>query len=201
MEPFYVGIGRTKKRAFDMRGRSSWHKSIVNIHGIQIEIIDEVPTWEIAQWWEKRWIKTLKNIGYNIANMTPGGDGGPTWTGRKHSEETKKRMSISAKGNKANLGKIFSEEHKKKLSLSQIGNKKSLGRKDSDETRAKKSNAMKGKKYSLGRKRTLEELKKASEAMKKVHLNKTPEERSLIVKNGHKKRKINKLLSMQYWGA
>jgi len=26
MEPFYVGIGRTKKRAFDMRGRSSWHK-------------------------------------------------------------------------------------------------------------------------------------------------------------------------------
>jgi hypothetical protein len=156
-EPFYVGIGRKKSRAHDRRGRNRWHKHVVSAHGLEVNVFGELPDWEAAQWWEKRWIKALKDAGYNLVNQTPGGDGGPTWTGRKHTDATKAKMSLAAKGNKGNLGRVFSEEHREKLSLSQIGNKKALGRKDSDETRAKKSCSLKGKKFTEEHRKKLKE--------------------------------------------
>jgi hypothetical protein len=156
-QPFYVGIGRTSRRAFDKRSRSAWHRRTVEKHGLRVYVIAEVETWDLAQEWERRWIKALKGAGYTLVNQTPGGDGGPTWLGRKHTEETKAKMSLSAKGNKSNTGKIFSKEHRQRLSQAQIGNKKSLGHKDTEETRLKKSEAKKGKKYALGRKWTEEQ--------------------------------------------
>lgn len=55
-------------------------------------------------------------------------------TGRKNSEETKKKMSESAKG------KVFSEEHRRKISEWQKGEKAfNYGKKFSEETRKKMS--------------------------------------------------------------
>jgi 5-methylcytosine-specific restriction endonuclease McrA len=48
-----------------------------------------------------------------------------TLTGRKLSEKTKKKMSMTHKNNPVWLGKKFSNEHKKKLSISHIGHKPS----------------------------------------------------------------------------
>jgi hypothetical protein len=56
----------------------------------------------------------------------------PFWSGRKHSDESKKKMSESA------LGKKMSDESKKKMSES------ALGKKMSDETKKKMSESAKG---------------------------------------------------------
>ena len=59
--------------------------------------------------------------------------------GKQKSEETKKKMSESKKGNKYNLGKKHSEETKKKLSEA------AKGKHLSEETKKKLSEAKKGK--------------------------------------------------------
>lgn len=45
------------------------------------------------------------------------------WFGKIRSKETRQKMSKSAKGNKSNTGKKFSEEHKRKKSIAQSGEK------------------------------------------------------------------------------
>lgn len=68
--------------------------------------------------------------------------------GRKHTEETKKKIGESHKGNKYRLGKTFSEETKKKMSESHKGQKPWHAGKTnvySDEARKKMSESHKGK--------------------------------------------------------
>lgn len=52
-----------------------------------------------------------------LLNMTRGGDGGGTFSGRRHTEETKQRMSISG------TGRIFSADHRARLSAAKKGSK------------------------------------------------------------------------------
>lgn len=79
------------------------------------------------------------------------------WYGRKHSEESRKKMSESRKGkNNPMYGKTLSEEHKKKISESLKG--KTL----STKTRKKMSEAQKGKTFSE------ETRKKISESLSKA---------------------------------
>jgi len=72
-----------------------------------------------------------------VANL-----GNTTWLGRKHSEETKKKM----KGRRNRLGMYNSEETKEKQ---RIG---STGRKQTDEAKRKISLALKGNNHTLGKK-------------------------------------------------
>ena len=69
--------------------------------------------------------------------------------GFKHSEETKKKIglsnSIALKGNKIWLGKKHSKESRRKMSLAQMGNQHWLGRKHSEETKRKIGLGNKGK--------------------------------------------------------
>lgn len=76
-EPFYVGIGREKNRAYKLNhhSRTQYHKNIVKKHGIKISLISEFMDWETTCFWEKIWIKSLRESGYKIANLTNGGDG------------------------------------------------------------------------------------------------------------------------------
>ena len=100
-------------------------------------------TEEKLNWFEKFYIKKFnaREVGYNL---TDGGDG---ILGRKHTEETRKKMSESQKANyikenHPNFGKHLSEETKEKLSEA----KKDKPR--SEETKQKISDAMKGKHHS-----------------------------------------------------
>ena len=109
-------------------------------------VIEEVPddTWQRE---EIFWITYFKSIGANLTNITPGGEGNvgnKAWLGRKHSVETKRKMSD------ANKGKHLSEETKRKLSIAHAG------RKVSESTRKKMAIASTGKKYMLGKKLTPE---------------------------------------------
>lgn len=74
-EPFYIGMGDTFTRPWDKK-RSSKHKNRANKHG-QITHVDAAPilTYDNALWWEVRWIKAFRDAGYDLVNLTEGGEG------------------------------------------------------------------------------------------------------------------------------
>jgi len=96
-------------------------------------------------------------------NLDVGGRG--CMTGRKHSDETKKKMSKSQKG------KVMSEESRLKMSLAWVGrvvseetklkmSKSTMGNKHSDETKKKMSESQKGKVISDETRRKISESQK-----------------------------------------
>jgi hypothetical protein len=74
-EPFYVGMGDTATRPWDMDARSLDHKERVEEHGVRVELTPVQLSWSIAGWWEKRWIKAFRDAGYDLVNIADGGDG------------------------------------------------------------------------------------------------------------------------------
>lgn len=142
-----------------------------------IELIEVVESAERAYELEIFYIKEYNTKAPNGYNLTDGGDGIFGWNitdeyreqcsfrtkdlhknkkvgmyGKKHTNETRKKMSESSKGNQNCLGRVLSEETKFKISES------NKGKKHTDETRKKISenhhnvsgekNPMYGKKHS-----------------------------------------------------
>lgn len=116
-----------------------------------------------------KWNLIDRNKGYNL---TVGGEGIAGFT---HTEETKKKISKSAKGKivslktrkklrEINKGKKLSEENKVKLILA------NTGRKFSKETKKKISNALKGKTHSEEAKEKMRNRIVSEEAKKKLSL-------------------------------
>lgn len=114
----------------------------------KIEAIEFFDSLEKANNAEKRWIAEFNCLvpnGYNIAH----GGGGTVGVSRKHSFETKQKIS------KAHKGKVFSEETRKKMRIARIGWKPSAeliervraaskGRVMSDETKRRLSQSKTG---------------------------------------------------------
>jgi len=163
------------------------HKEILseNLKPVFVKVEDNLEEWEAFNLERE----LIENIGIdNLANLCNGGGGcagySPTkeqrermgraqkrylenhehsWTGKKHTEKTKKKMSKSATGRK------HTKETKKKLSEAKKGeNHPNFGKSLSEETRKKISEANKGKPGSwTGKKHTEETKKKMSIARKK----------------------------------
>lgn len=120
------------------------------------QVIEEWPTKEEALDAECFWIEffrsNVKVFGADSGyNCTSGGDNPPTQNGRKHSDATKARMSISQRGKKR------SAETRARMSAAQ------RGRVCSEETRVRISTSLKGRPgTSLGRKATPETLARMS---------------------------------------
>lgn len=112
-EPFNVGKG-SGNRAWSTYYRNPYWCNIVNKVGYTTEIIMENLSELQAFEKEIEFIKMYKDLGYCEANFTAGGEGP---SGHKHSEETKKMMSTSRKGEKNSFyGKRHSEAYKKLIS-------------------------------------------------------------------------------------
>jgi hypothetical protein len=149
-EIFYIGKG-SGNRAFVKHKRSIHWNSIVDKHGLHVEILAKWETEDGALTHEKFLISTFRSMGFSLCNMTEGGDGitSESWTpelrqvlsksrlGKKLSDETRKRMSISA------TGRPMSKEAIEKTAAFH------RGRKRGEETLRKMSESLKGK--NLGR--------------------------------------------------
>ena len=210
-KPFYVGKGKGR-RAHDITSRNRHWSSIVKKHGHSVHIAAEWPTETEAFEHEKFLILCFKDTGLTLANATDGGEGwsGAThtdeyksrmrniFTGRIMSEETKLKMSVSAKvrcatpefiarntgennpmkrheiaarSGAAQAGKKLSEEHKQKISISGIGRVgANKGKTFSPEVRAKMSLASKGKPKSEEHRQRISVAVKAYAAKKKEAL-------------------------------
>lgn len=140
-EPFYIGIG-TKikifntfqmeyKRAFSKNNRNKhWH-NIINKTDYKVEILLESNDYK---WIKQKEIEFITLYGRedlklgSLVNWTNGGEGtvnlnieirkimSEKATGRKQSEEAKKKISIANKGKQSRLGSINSIECREKLS-------------------------------------------------------------------------------------
>jgi len=85
-EIFYVGIGKEEKRAKSTYKRSKFWRNYVNLHSYEYEIVLDNVSWKEAC---KKEIELISFYGRRdlksgtLVNMTFGGEGGATTTGRK----------------------------------------------------------------------------------------------------------------------
>ena len=161
--PFYVGKGKGK-RAYNMRDRSEHHQNIIKKlvslgMCVEIRLVKHSMTEADALQLEINKIAEWRSLGVELCNKTDGGEGVSglvmnsearrkislakvgkpgkvTMLGKKHTPETRAKMSLvhkgkpkslehSAKVGAAHRGKIVSEETKKKLSNARKGKKSS----------------------------------------------------------------------------
>jgi hypothetical protein len=75
-EIFYIGMGETPGRPWAINRRTAKHKNRIKKHGLKVEIITEPHMkWELAGWWECWWIAACRAAGFDLVNLTDGGDG------------------------------------------------------------------------------------------------------------------------------
>jgi len=130
MEPFYIGKG-VGNRLLVTRGRNPYWTHIYKKHGFIAEYLEHFETNAEALLYEVKMIKEYRDQGYNLANMTDGGEG---IMGHRHSEETRLKLSIAMKGKQRRLGAKLSKETRLKISLANAGRQSRKGHKHSEET-------------------------------------------------------------------
>jgi group I intron endonuclease len=146
---------RWKKHCYEANNHSSFaiHRAIrkYGIDNFKFTIIDECESSEKLNELEISWIDKLNTVrpsGYNISL-----GGSSVMTGRTHTEEAKRKISIASLGiprseetkrkiSEGNKGKPKSEEHKRKL------REANLGKKLSEETKRKIGDSQRGIKLS-----------------------------------------------------
>lgn len=134
-EIFYIGKG-TGDRAYRKNNRSKWWNNIVNKHDYIVHIVDEKLSEATAFELETFLISEIGRADLNLGpliNMTNGGDG---VSGYKFTDEQRKALSDSHKGEKSHL---FG---KRGIDVPHFG------RKQSEEEKIKRSNSLKGLKRS-----------------------------------------------------
>ena len=162
---FYIGKGKGK-RAYDLNKRNDYWNRIVKKHGVpSIQILADWKTEEEAFSHEVLLISCFRNMGYELANLTNGGEGQsgmvPWNKGIPWEEEVKLKMSVGRSGfpawNKGvkgqpawNKGVPCKEETKERIKIAKIGKP---GKPISEEVKLKISKANTGRKHSEETKR------------------------------------------------
>ena len=114
-----VYVGQHKAEAYDPTylgsGVKLFNKIKVRPHTLRNYVIEWCEDKQSLNKAEIEWIKLFRNECKTI-NITEGGTGGNTFQGRKHSKETKRKISDSLKGNKRFQGRKHSKETLLKMS-------------------------------------------------------------------------------------
>lgn len=168
----YIGVTKhPDKRLPEHAAADTLIGRAIRKHGacsFRFQILAVCPSYEYAYALERRAISrfnTLPPFGYNIS------EGGPNGIG--HSEETRRKIGESKRGNAYTLGLVHTEESKVKMSLASKG--RGAGKTLSEETRKKIAVAHTGQRRSeearrrmsaaaKGRVRSPETRKRMSEA-------------------------------------
>ena len=156
---------KTEKKV-SLTHKESWIRKLIienKVDDLKIELIEEVCV-DLLDEREKYWISHYGKL-VKLTNSTDGGQ-----CCRVISDETRRKISASKKGNKNRLGKKHSDKTKKLLSSKLSGkNSPNYGRKHSDATKQKMSESSRGEKnpmYGKSYKRTEESKRKVSESLK-----------------------------------
>jgi len=118
-EPFYIGIGKTDKRAYSKKQRNKLWYNIVNKSEYTVEIVMDNLTWEQACEKEKEFISIYgrKDLGKGtLVNMTDGGDGNNNF-----SKEVREKISNAHKGNQYGKGWKPTKEQIEKIRYALLG--------------------------------------------------------------------------------
>ena len=169
--PFYVGKGCAgrghSRRSHDFKqNRNQHHRNIVAKHGYENILVYVFPCDSEQQSLadEIQQISQLRRDGYDLCNMTDGGEG---ISGHQHTIEMRAKIGAASKGNKYALGYRHSSEARAKISAAGVGRKVLVGKKQSLESIAKRSASLMGRLSGmLGKKHSEETKKKMSEAKK-----------------------------------
>jgi len=144
-EIFYVGKGKGT-RLNQSKGRNQYWHCVVAKHGFVAEYIAQNLDEELAFLAEMEAIDVYRRRGIKLVNVTDGGEGA---SGYKHTAKHKANLKGNKNG-ATSWGMTFknkkhTEESRQKMSYSRIGNKNKSGTTLSEESKAKISAAMTGK--------------------------------------------------------
>jgi hypothetical protein len=141
-EVFYIGIGKSEKRAYDKNRRYKPWKDFVKNHEYYVEITHKDIIWEEACSIEKYLIAFYgrRDLGQgSLVNMTDGGEGT-----KNLSQESRSKMAVN-KGMFGELNYFYGKKHEG--DLSRFG-KQNIGREAWS-----KGKKLIGEKYSIGGKK------------------------------------------------
>lgn len=129
---FYVGKG-SKLRAWNFTQRTKQWKQIAGSKGVNVDICAYWQDEDDALSHERLLISCMNDLGIKLCNLSEGGTKGPTGykytdaqrlacslrtLGRKHSEETRQKLSLVQKGRKGN---VWTDEQRIAASLARKG--------------------------------------------------------------------------------
>lgn len=137
---------RQSKIAKKPTHKEAWIKGLIKKGKRPIIRLIEVATLE--NWAEREviLIKEYREKGVQLTNISIGGDSG--FSGGGHSEESKKRLADSMRGNKYSLGVKWTPEQREKMKNRIPWNKgKKTGKSHSEETKALMSLSRRGEKH------------------------------------------------------
>lgn len=121
---FYIGLGSVQHRYKTKSKRNNyWNNIVAKAGGFTAEKLSFWETREEAASHEMLLISCFKDMGYELANLSLGGESGAF--GAVRSKETRKKMSLSQKGNPKTKGWKHSKETKQLMSNLAKGRKKS----------------------------------------------------------------------------
>ena len=145
----YMGSGKLIKKAIEKYGRENFTKTILYSNIQYKETANDVERFAIAK------ERVIGKAEYNLA------DGGGGSSGVHHTEEARRKLSESKKGNSWNKGKPKSEEQKKKMSELRKGKSNTFwkGKHHTEETKKKMRESLKGRQFSEEHKKKLSEAK------------------------------------------
>jgi hypothetical protein len=140
---FYIGKGSSHRRAYYMQGRNNyWNKIVAKYGKPTVQVLADWKTEQEAFEHEKCLILCFRDMGYELANLTDGGDG---TSGYKQTQEHKEKLR------ERRLGvPIHSEEFKQQISNLHKGNKWRKGLATSAKQKAISSAIFKDNKFAAG---------------------------------------------------
>lgn len=214
-EPFYIGIGTIQiigdKYSYYSRSKEKSNRNIIWNRIVaktkyRIDIILESKDYNFIKQKEIEFIKLYGRIDLKtgiLANLTDGGEGclnissesllrrNQKLTGKKRSEEFKKKLSEDRRGEKNPcFGRIFSEEEKINVSKRMKGHTFNLGKKATEEHKKNISKSRLGSKHWRSRKvlntKTNEIFDTVTLAAKSININRGYLSNMLLSKNKNK---------------